>query len=53
MLKDIKATAERYRKEGKRMFQEIENCSSTTDEVRRLCESFRDKVATRADERAT
>jgi hypothetical protein len=53
MLKDIKATAERYRKEGKRMFQEIETCSSTTDEVRRLCESFRDKVATRADERAT
>jgi hypothetical protein len=53
MLKDIKATAERYRKEGKRMFQEIENCSSTTDEVRRLCESFRDKVATRPDERAT
>jgi predicted nucleic acid-binding Zn-ribbon protein len=53
MLKDIKATAARYRKEGKRMFQEIEKCSSTTDEVRRLCESFRDKIATRADEKAT
>ena len=53
MLKDIKATAARYRKEGKRMFQEIETCSSTTDEVRRLCESFRDKIATRADEKAT
>ena len=53
MLKDIKATAARYRKEGKRMFQEIETCSSTTDEVRRLCENFRDKIATRADERAT
>ena len=53
MLKDIKSTAARYRKEGKRMFQEIEKCSSTTDEVRRLCESFRDKIATRADEKAT
>jgi hypothetical protein len=53
MLKDIKTTAARYRKEGKRMFQEIESCSSTTDEVRRLCESFRDKIATKADERAT
>ena len=53
MLKDIKATAARYRKEGKRMFQEIERCSSTTDEVRRLCESFRDKIASRPDEKAT
>ena len=53
MLKDIKDTAARYRKEGKRMFQEIERCSSTTDEVRRLCESFRDKIATRPDEKAT
>jgi hypothetical protein len=53
MLKEIKATAAGYRKEGKRMFQEIETCSSTTDEVRRLCESFRDKIVTRADEKAT
>ena len=53
MLKDIKSTAARYRKEGKRMFQEIETCSSTTDEVRRLCESFRDKIETKADEKAT
>ena len=53
MLKDIRATAALYRKEGKRMFQEIETCSSTTEEVRRLCESFRDKIVTRADERAT
>src|ERR1044072_9946986 len=45
MLKDIKATAARYRKEGKRMFTEIESCSSATDEVRRLCEAFRDKIA--------
>jgi hypothetical protein len=53
MLKDIRTTAARYRKEGKRMFQEIETCSSTTDEVRRLCESFRDKIETRADEKVT
>src|SRR3954447_6558257 len=50
MLKDIKTTAARYRKEGKRMFTEIESCSSATDEVRRLCESFRDKLAARDSE---
>jgi signal transduction protein with GAF and PtsI domain len=50
MLKDIKTTAARYRKEGKRMFTEIESCSSATDEVRRLCETFRDKLATRESE---
>jgi hypothetical protein len=53
MLRDIKTTAARYRKEGKRMFNEIESCSTTTEEVRRLCESFRDKVATKADERGS
>jgi len=46
MLMDIKETAARYRSEGKRMFTEIESCSSATDEVRRLCEAFRDKLAT-------
>ena len=46
MLGDIKDTAARYRDEGKRMFTEIESCLSTTDEVRRLCEAFRDKLAT-------
>jgi hypothetical protein len=50
MLKDIKATATRYRKEGKRIFNEIESCSSATDEVRRMCESFRDKIAAKANE---
>ena len=50
MLADIRATAARYRKEGKRMFTEIEACSSATDEVRRLCESFRDKIAVREAE---
>jgi hypothetical protein len=50
MLKDIKTTAGRYRKEGKRMFTEIEACASATDEVRRLCESFRDKLASRESE---
>jgi hypothetical protein len=43
----------RYRQEGKRIFNEIEACSSTTDEVRRMCESFRDKIATKAGEPAT
>jgi hypothetical protein len=50
MLKDIKATAARYRKEGKRMFTEIEACASATDEVRRLCENFRDKITTKESE---
>jgi hypothetical protein len=49
MLKDIKVTAARYRKEGKRMFTEIESCSSTTDEVRRMCEAFRDKLVAKAE----
>ena len=48
MLKDIKTTAARYRKEGKRIFNEIESCSSATDEVRQLCETFRDKIATKS-----
>ena len=50
MLADIRATAARYRKEGKRMFTEIESCSSATDEVRRLCETFRDKLAAKETE---
>jgi phage host-nuclease inhibitor protein Gam len=50
MLADIRTTAARYRKEGKRMFTEIESCSSATDEVRRLCETFRDKLAAKEAE---
>ncbi len=52
MLKDIKSTAARYRKEGKRIFNEIESCSSATDEVRRMCESFRNKIETTSGETA-
>jgi signal transduction protein with GAF and PtsI domain len=52
MLKDIKATAARYRKEGKRIFNEIESCSSATDEVRQLCETFRDRIVAKTTERA-
>ncbi len=52
MLKDIKSTAARYRKEGKRMFTEIESCSSAADEVRKMCEDFRDKLAARQPEAA-
>ncbi len=50
MLADVKATAMRYRKEGKRMFQEIEACSNVTEEVRRTCEAFRDKIAAKGAE---
>jgi len=52
MLKDIRSTAAGYRKEGKRIFNEIESCSSATDEVRRMCEAFRDKIATKPAEAA-
>jgi prophage DNA circulation protein len=50
MLGEIKTTAARYRREGKRMFNEIESCSNVTEEVRRACESFRDKIAARGNE---
>jgi hypothetical protein len=53
MLRDIRTTAQNYRKEGKRIFNEIESCSSATEEVRRLCEAFRDKVATKTGEPVT
>jgi uncharacterized coiled-coil DUF342 family protein len=53
MLKDIKATATRYRQEGKRIFNEIESCSSAADEVRKLCDAFRDKIATKNAESAS
>ena len=48
MLEDVKTTAMRYRKEGKRMFNEIESCSNVTEEVRRACEAFRYKIAAKA-----
>lgn len=50
MLGDVKATAMRYRKEGKRMFNEIESCSNVAEEVRRTCETFRDKIAAKSTE---
>jgi len=53
MLKDIKATATNYRQEAKRIFNEIESCSSAADEVRKLCEAFRDKIATKTAEGAS
>ena len=52
MLQDVKTTAMRYRKEGKRMFNEIEACSNVTEEVRRTCENFRDKIAAKGSESA-
>lgn len=50
MFKDIKTMAMQYRKAGKRIFNEIESCSSATNEVRRLCESFRDNIASKTGE---
>jgi hypothetical protein len=51
-LRDITATAQQCRREGKRIFNEIESCSSATDEIRRMCESFRDKISTKVVEKA-
>ncbi len=53
MLKEIKSTAARYRKEGKRIFNEIESCSSATDEVRQLCGTFRDRIAAKSADLAS
>ena len=37
----------RYREEAKRVFQQIENCSQVTAEVRNICSDLREKIATR------
>jgi hypothetical protein len=44
---ELKETAGRYREEAKRVFQQIENCSQVTAEVRNVCTELRDKIASR------
>ncbi len=45
---ELKETAGRYRAEAKRVFQQIENCSQVTAEVRKACAEMREKIAVRS-----
>ena len=45
---ELKETAVRYREEAKRVFEQIENCSQVTAEVRSICNELREKIAARS-----
>lgn len=45
LTEELKETAERYRKEAKRVFLEIENCSLVAAEVRKTCTEMKKKIA--------
>ena len=45
VTEELKDTANRYREEAKRVFHQIENCSLTTAEVRKICTELREKIA--------
>ena len=47
VTEELKETASRYREEAKRVFQQIENCSQVTAEVRNICNELRDKITSR------
>ena len=47
VTEELKETAGRYREEAKRVFQQIENCSQVTAEVRNICNDLREKIAAR------
>src|SRR6478735_4566429 len=42
---ELKEVAARYRTEAKRVFDQIEDCSSVVAEVRKTCTELRDKIA--------
>ena len=42
---DLKEVAERYRKEAKRAFDQIEGCSLVVAEARKTCTELRDRIA--------
>jgi hypothetical protein len=46
MVGEIKELAASYREEGKRYFLQIEECSLMTSEVRTVCETLKEKIAT-------
>lgn len=45
VTEELKAIAERYREEAKRVFIQIENCSRVTAEVRETCVELKEKIA--------
>lgn len=53
VLEGVNETAARYREEAKRILLEIQNCSSVTTEVRRLCAEMKNKIATTRQGSAT
>jgi len=40
----IASTAEAYRREGKKIFERIEECTASTDDVRRRCEDIKRRI---------
>lgn len=46
MIAEIKATAQYYRDEGKKIFERIEACALMTSEVRATCDALKSKIAT-------
>jgi hypothetical protein len=48
MLEDVRTTAAHFRKEAKRIFQDIESCSAITEEVRTTCDALKKKMVERA-----
>ncbi|HEY0431877.1 MAG TPA: hypothetical protein VGC61_08650 [Pyrinomonadaceae bacterium] len=45
VIKEMKATAARYREEAKRVFLQIQECSLMTAEVRKTCTELKEKIA--------
>ena len=43
---ELKEVASRYRREAKRVFDQIENCSFVVAEARKVCTELRDQIAT-------
>jgi hypothetical protein len=44
MLEDVRTTAAHFRKEAKRIFNDIESCSVITKEVRTTCDALKKKM---------
>ena len=42
---ELREVAERYRKEAKRVFEQIESCSLVVAEARKTCTDLRDRIA--------
>lgn len=45
VTKELNEIADRYRKEAKRVFEHIENCSALVAAVRVTCDELKDKIA--------